>query len=413
MIDSLLSGFQALDLTDEKGFVCGQILAALGVNVIKVEKPGGDLARSIPPFIHDIADPGKSLYWLAFNSGKRSITLNLEVSKGQAMFRKLVEKADFVLESFTPGYMDSLGLGYEVLSRINPRIIMTSITLFGQKGPYRNYKGCDLIVSAMSGVLSDTGDPDRPPVKEGLDACYFHGDAAAALGTVMGHYFREITGEGQWIDVSLQEVAVSRNPINLIKWEFEKGLIKRSGPQVWYGANLVRSIWPCKDGYIAWLYLGGPIGAPGNRALSQWIDEDGLENPLSKVAKWEELDMATMPREMLDSHEQAICKFFMNHTVKEIAVEGLKRGTNASIISNPAEVLKNEQLEARNYWVELECSELGAMFKYPKSFFLSNQTENFIRRCAPFVGEDNDAIYINGLGLSSVEISALKDEGVI
>lgn len=413
MADSLLSGFRALDLTDEKGFACGKILAALGVETIKVEKPGGDPARGIPPFLHDAPEPEKSLYWLAFNTDKRSITLNLEASQGQDLFRKLVERADFVLESFTPGYMDSLGLGYEALRQVNPRIIVTSITPFGQKGPYAQYKGSELIASAISGVLATNGDLDRAPVREGPDSIYFRSDAAAALGTVIAHYHREMTGEGQQVDVSLQEVAASRTSTNLVVWEFDKRLIKRNATVRTVGARATQWLWRCKDGYVFWPYMGGLGGARGNRALSQWIDDDGLENPLNKMKNWEEFDFAAISREELDVQQEAIRKFFMSHTKKEIAEEGLKRGINAAVINSPADVLQNRQLKTRDYWVDLEHPELGIKLTYPKYFFLSNQTENFVRRRAPLIGEDNDDIYAHELGLASTEMVALKAAGVI
>ena len=135
MADGLLCGFRALDLTDEKGFICGQILANLGVDIIKVEKPGGDRARNIPPFYHDIQKPENSLYWLAFNTDKKSVTLDIEKDKGRDLFRKLADKADFVLESFPPGYLGALNLDYDALSQVNQKIIVTSITHFGQQGP--------------------------------------------------------------------------------------------------------------------------------------------------------------------------------------------------------------------------------------------------------------------------------------
>ena len=133
----MLSGLRALDLTGELGFFCGKLLAEFGVDVIKVEKPGGDPARKYGPFYQDTPDPEKSLYWLAFNDSKRGITLNIATDEGREIFKKLVRKADFIIESFRPGYLEGLGLGYPQLSGINPGLIMTSITPFGQTGPYR------------------------------------------------------------------------------------------------------------------------------------------------------------------------------------------------------------------------------------------------------------------------------------
>src|SRR4030043_1302702 len=127
----MLSCYRALDLTDEKGFICGKVLADLGADVVKIERPGGDTARSIGPFYHDIADPEKSLYWFAFNAGKRGVTLDIETSDGREIFKKLVKKADVVIESFKPGYLDGLVLGYSELIRINPGVILTSISGFG------------------------------------------------------------------------------------------------------------------------------------------------------------------------------------------------------------------------------------------------------------------------------------------
>ena len=135
----MLSSYRVLDLTNEKGFLCGKALGDFGADVIKVEKPGGEPDRNKAPFFHDEADPEKSLYWFAFNANKRSITLDIETADGREIFKKLVKTADVVVESFKPGYMDKIGLGYSVLSEVNPRIILTSISGFGQKGPYRDF----------------------------------------------------------------------------------------------------------------------------------------------------------------------------------------------------------------------------------------------------------------------------------
>ena len=410
MVNALLDGFRALDLTDETGFICGKILATMGVETVKVEKPGGDPNRRIPPYYRN---KDTSLYWLAYNTDKRSITLNLETDQGRELFRRLVEKVDFVLESFTPGYLDNLELGYDDLCRINPGIIMTSITPFGQKGPYAQYKGCELIASAMSGVMLTNGDPDRPPLREGPDSIYYRSNAAAALGTVMAHFHRRITGEGQQVDVSLQEVAASRTTTNLVVWEFDKRLIKRNSIIRTVGARATQWLWPCKDGYVFWAFMGGPIGAPANRALSKWMDDDGMENPLNRVTNWEEFDMATVPKEDLDAQQEAIRKFFLNHAKREITDEGLQRRINACAVNNPADVLEYPQLGERGFWTNLGHPELGTTLSYPKYFFLSSETENFVKHRAPLVGEDNEDIYAKELGLSGTEISRLKENGII
>ena len=413
MADRLFSGLRALDLTDEKGFICGKILGALGIEVIKVEKPGGDAARWMPPFLGNTPDPEKSIYWMAYNTDKKAITLNMASNAGQELFKKLVKGVDFVLESFVPGEMEQLGIGYEDLKKITPGIILTSITPFGQKGPRAGYKGSELIVSAMSGVMSTNGDPDRAPLREGPDSITFESNAAAAFGTLTAHYYRERTGEGQQVDVSMQEVAAKRASTNIVVWEFDRRLIKRNGAWRTFGARSTRWIWQCRDGYVFWSYMGGKFGAPANRALSQWIDEDGLENPLKEVSDWDALDMAAISQERLSLHLRAIAAFFMNHTKEEIAEEGLRRGINACVVNNPADVLRITQLKARDYWTALETPGSDITLSYPRYFFLSNVTKNDITRHAPCIGQDNGNIYGKELGLSNYEMTSLKDAGVI
>jgi crotonobetainyl-CoA:carnitine CoA-transferase CaiB-like acyl-CoA transferase len=409
MTESLLSGFQALDLTDQKGFTCGYILAALGVETIVVENPVRNLSREIPPVVKG-ADKCESLYWRSFNRGKRGITLNLETSRGRELFLRLVEKADFVLESFTPGYLDNLGLGYEVLEKTNPRIIMTSITPFGQNGPHAGYHAGELIVSAMSGVMAGNGEPDRSPLKEGPDTMSFDGGTAAALATVIAHNHRELTGEGQHVDVSLQEVGAVRPSTNLMLWEFDKTYLQRSGAIRNLGAKAVRWVWPCKDGYLFWCFVGGPIGAPANRALSQWMDDDGGDNPLREITDWPSLDMASLGLETFSCYEEAIGTFFLNHTAQEIRVEGLKRGINASIVDTCATVLDNEQLRVRNFWTSPDDAKSNCMS--PRHFFLCNNTENILTSTAPSPGEGNTEIY-ERLGLTERDIEELRETGII
>jgi len=413
MSDRLLNDYRVLDLTDQKGLVCGLVLADMGADVIKIERPGGDSARAVPPFYHDAPDPEKSLYWFAFNTNKKGITLNLESKKGQDLFKKLVKNTDFVLESYTPGYLDSLGLGYAALSKINQKVILTSISHFGQKGPYSRFKGSELIDAAMSGVLDNTGQPELAPVKEGLDALYFHAGVAAAMGSLMALYARNNIQGGQHIDVSIQEVGVSRTTLTLLPWMWDKRLLKRTGNLGQTGVYPFPWIWPCRDGFVFWFFLSGPIGATGNKALSLWMAEEGLRHALSDIKEWKELDKAALTPAVLDSFRDAIAAFFMRHTKKEVEAEGLRRGANIVIASDPADVMENKHYSSRNYWKEIDHPELGASITYPRHCFLSNKTENYASVKAPGIGQDNADIFSRELGLSQNEIAVLKEEKII
>lgn len=172
--ESLLDGYRVLDLTDEKGLLCGRMLADLGADVIKIEKPGGDPARFRGPFYKDDPHPEKSFYWFALNLNKRSVTLDVETADGRDIFNRLVKTADFVIESFPPGHMKDIGLGYEALEKINPRVILTSITPFGQTGPYKDWKASELVAWAMGGFMFLCGDADRAPVQIACPQSYFH-----------------------------------------------------------------------------------------------------------------------------------------------------------------------------------------------------------------------------------------------
>ena len=262
----------------------------------------------------------------------------------------------------------------------------------------------------MSGVMAGNGEPDRPPLKEGPDTMAFDGGAAAALATVIAHNHREVTGEGQHIDVSLQEVGALRPSTNLFLWEFEKMFFKRNGVIRNLGAQAVRWVWPCKDGSVFWNFIGGPIGAPANRAISQWMDDDGMDNPLREVADWPSLDMASLSVETFGGYEEAIGKLFLNHTRHEIRTEGLKRGINASVVDTCASVLDNEQLRERSYWTAPGEKEDNCMS--PKYFFLCNNTENYLTSGAPSAGEDNVEIY-GRLGLTQDEIKTLREAHII
>src|SRR2546428_9861470 len=201
-----LDGTRVLDLTREPGFFAGKLLGDLGADVLKVEPPGGDPARRRPPFWGGIADPERSLLWLAMNTSKRGVTLDLARPGGRALFLELAAWADAVLETDpTPG------LGWPELRAQNPRLVHVALTPFGETGPRAGWRGSDLTVTATSGNLYSTGDPDRAPVRCSLPVSYYHGGIEAAVGVVFALWGREVSGEGQRVDVSLQEVMLIPN----------------------------------------------------------------------------------------------------------------------------------------------------------------------------------------------------------
>ncbi len=403
--------YRVLDLADEKGSFCSKMLGDLGMDIIKVETPQGSPERRRGPFYHDIPDPEKSLFWFAFNTSKRGITLDIETSGGREIFKKLAETAHFVVESFPPGYMDGLGLGYSALSKINPRLIVVSITPFGQSGPYKDYKDSDLVAMAMGGLMSVCGDPDRPPVRCAVEQTYPQGGAQAATAALLAHYHRERTGEGQHIDVSLQECIMTTTFYIQHLWQADNALMKRKGGRMTRGRVKWRINYPCKDGYVTHFLFVGQVGKR-TRALVDWMDEEGMAGDLINV-KWEEFSMPDIEPEQAEAWAETVAGFFLTHTKAELYDEATKRNIPLVISSSQADLLCDSQLAARNFWVEVPHPELPATLKYPGHPFGRGNSFWRISRCAPKLGEHNEEIYRNELGYSTEELAALKKAGVI
>ena len=413
--ESLLGPYRVLDLTDERGLLCGKILGDLGADVLQVEPPGGSPARQVGPFHKDDPVPNKSLYWWAYCGNKRGITLNLENADGRALLERLVQSADFVVESFDPGYLDSIGLGHSRLSEINPGVVMVSITAFGQDGPYAGYQATDITGMALGGFMHLTGDPDRPPLRPGFPHFYLHGSAAAAAGAMLAHTHRALTGEGQYVDVSCQQ-AVARTLAHAPQiWDIEGAILQRMGVyRQTSGDNRVRINWPCSDGYVNYMLQGGNV-SPSTRALFQWMEEDGFDVTALQAFEWETMGYGRITPEVMDTVVGPMSDFFVRHTREELTNESVARRILLFPVATPSDLRLHPQLQARGYFTPMNHQELAEEIHYPGAFIKNGDGSAVadLRRRAPLVGEHNREIYGGEMGLSVAEIESLRRGGAI
>jgi benzylsuccinate CoA-transferase BbsE subunit len=335
-----LSGYRILDLTDDKGMLCSRYLADMGAEVIRVEKPGSS-AKS-------------SFYWE--NLGKRAITLNIELEPGQEIFRRLVESADVLVESFPPGYLETLGLGYPQLSQINPRLIIASITAFGQSGPYRDYKSCDIVASALGGQMYVCGEADSPPLKPFGKQSYYLASIFAAISIMLALWHRHSSGRGQHIDISLQECVAATLDHILVRYFYQGEVAKRQGSLHWNGAFRV---FPCRDGYIllSLLYQWG--------TLVEWLESEGMAKDLTDE-KWLDRDYRL---QHLNHVIEILERWTKSHAVAELMEKGQAMRFPWAEVASIPELLASPQLKARGFWAEIGHPETGEKFKFPAPIF--------------------------------------------
>jgi crotonobetainyl-CoA:carnitine CoA-transferase CaiB-like acyl-CoA transferase len=268
-----------------------------------------------------------------------------------------IADASFLVEELGLPHLADAGWSQERLEQAAPRVIHVSVTPFGSDGPRARWLGNELIASAMGGVLRLTGTPDRAPVKEALDACRFHAHMVAGAAALAAHYERGTAGRGQHVDVSIQEVAFSRQVNSILVWQFERRKLSRVGGALNYGAATVRCIWALKDGWCFHTLMTGRFGAPANQALCDWISECGLTNPLRDV-DWLAYNRSTLSPQTRAEWEAAIAEFFRTRSKREIATEGLRRGINATVVTEPSEVLEDAHLQVRKFWSETSSAAL-------------------------------------------------------
>ena len=407
MTQMALSDIRVLDFTHYvAGPYCTKLLADYGADVIKVERPGmGDGARNIGPFPKDEPHPEKSGTFLHLNTNKRSITLDLKSGEGQSLARELVGRADVVVESFRPGTMDGFRLGYNALSAIKKGLVVTSISNFGQSGPYRDWRGSELIFYGMGGELYSTGVTEKEPLKLGGTVGLYQAGTVAAYATLGAVMAARDEGVGQHVDVSLMEVqagSIDRRMSMLLAYQYNGEISGRTPLGVASGAGGYPSgVYPSSDGFFQ--VTGG-----GNY-FSRVLDMLGRPEELSG-------DEWLTPEAQSDQDMSGLFDaVFYPWTLERTKYELWEQAQKSRVLSGPLNTMEDlqadEVFEARGAFADIDHPEAGR-FKYPGRPFIMGSTPWSIRRPAPLLGQHTDEV-LEELGLTKDRIESLRRRGVI
>jgi len=401
----MLRGYRVLDLGDAKSVYCTQLLALLGADVIKIEPAAGEAGRYRGPFLGDEVDLERSLYFLWFNTNKRSITLNLETRDGQEIFRRLVKSADVLVETLPDGYLKGLGLDSQTLRSINEKLVVASITPFGRTGPHKGFKSSDLIAMATSGLMQVTGSPDGPPVRLGNEYSHYAPAQYAAVAIAAALYHREtVSGKGQDIDISMQETmltyALEQHP--LLTWLFTGENVRRTGFESTFVAPT--GLYPAKDG---WVML--TVSSPAEWVtFAEWILEVTGDKRILD-------DKYRGPPQNRIPYKDEIGDMIRAFTARLTREELLKQSQSRNVVIDPvrtvADVVNDPHLKASGFWADIDHPVVGTL-KYARSPYDSDDIE--VRsNAAPLLGQHNELIYCEELGMSKEDLNVLRCNGVI
>jgi len=392
-----LEGIKVLDLSRVlAGPFCCMLLGDMGADVVKVERVGrGDDVRSVGDKVG-----GESLYFLMMNRNKRGITLDFRQPEGIALLKSLIREADVLVENFRAGTMEKMGCGYDVLKEINPRLIMASISGFGQDGPYADYACYDMIAQAMSGLMDMTGEPDRPPVTTGTFFVDYSTGLYAAFGILGALRARDLTGVGQRVDVALLDTALSFLITAIPEYLLLGKKMTRRGNRDRYcaPANLFRA----KDG--RWVFIASATDALFPQLLKVMGREEVLQDP--RFAKNE----ARMKH--IEEGEALLAEWVRVRTADEVV--GLVRGAGlpCAKVATIDEVVEDPQVRHREMLVEIDHPTVGRFPMHGLNIHFSH-TPQEIRRPPPLLGQHNEEVYGRWLGFDSVAVAQLKSKGVI
>ena len=405
-----LSPYRVLDLTTERSWLTGKLLADLGATVTKVEPPGGDPGRLRGPYAGHQAGAETSLAWWAYNRGKRSVTLALDTADGRALLLKLAGQADAVLESFRPGQLEDYGLGYDVLAGASPALVLTRVTPFGQQGPYARFAATDLILAALGGAAWMTGDADRAPVRISTSQYFLHAAAEAAVHTTAALYHAGVTGLGQQIDVSAQ-LATVRTLMNAVPHPHTDGrVLARSSFGAPNAVNPYRSVYRCADGYI----VASVTFGPGLAGYLAWLRAEGpgLPDFLAGLGDPGRDPAPDQPPDFPDRVSDVLAEFFAARGKHLLAEQALDYRLMLVPVNTLADIRSDPQLAARGYFRAVEHDGRDPV-AYPSTWAHLSRTPLADTRRAPAVGADNQAVWLGEIALRPDELRAYQLAGTI
>ncbi len=398
MTNGALDGVKVIDLTHHiAGPYATKLLADFGADVLKIERPGGDPARRLPPFFHDDPHLEKSLPFLYLNTNKRSITLNLKSGEGRAILMELLADADALVDNFAPNVMPSLGLDADTLRAHNPALVLASVSNFGQNGPWRDYRATDIVEYALGGLLYIFGAYDREPLKHALHQAQFKAGTNLASATLIALYHQRLTGNGQRVDVSIQESIASalRDVTNNYTYT---GAVRRRQPNHTGDLTRLRAV---SDGYV----LPNPgLGASLDwNILVEFLDAPELDDP--------RFDNASARLENAEALGEILDQIFATKQKEDIFYAAHQKRFIYGVIDSPDETVDNPQIQARNYYVPIDHGELGEI-TFPGAPFLMSGSPWQVNSTAPSLGEHN-ADVLGALGYDSKHRAFLAASEVI
>ena len=395
----LLEGVRVLDLTEGiAGPYCTRLFATMGAETIKVERrPAGDPSRAMGPFPGGSRNPEASAAYLYLNCSKKGIALDIDTEGGRRLVRELAASSQVVVESFAPGFLSGMGLDYQTLSQDNPSLVMTSITGFGQTGPYRNWLATELILYAFGGLMNITGEPDREPLKEGAPLAQLGAGQNAFAASMTALIYAEETGLGQQVDVSVSEYATNVLENALMQYTYSGQEFQRVGNRG-YG-RAAWGIYPCRDGHV------GIISGPDHRwpAVAEIMERPELADERF-VTRRGRMDNA-------DEVDALMLPWLLDHDKVDVFKRGQEEGLGFAYVASMRDILNMEQLREREYFVDIDHPVAG-LYTYPGAPVRPSEPTWVFDR-APLLGEHTREVLSGILGYPDTRLMELEEAGVI